>query len=42
MSAELKPARNKITAYQIFGWTPLLVTAIGANIVVALSIISQR
>lgn len=42
MSAALKPARRKITAYQIFGWTPLLVTVIGANIVVVLSILSQR
>lgn len=42
MSAQTKPARKKVTAYQLFGWAPLLVTAIGAGIVVALSVMSQR
>jgi hypothetical protein len=42
MSTATKPKRKKITAYQLFGWTPLLVTAVGANIVVVLSVMSQR
>jgi hypothetical protein len=42
MSTTTKPERKKVTAYQLFGWTPLLVTTIGAGIVVALSVISQR
>jgi hypothetical protein len=42
MSTTTKPVRKKITAYQVFGWTPLAVTAIGASIVVALSVMSQR
>jgi hypothetical protein len=42
MSTATKPARKKITAYQVFGWTPLLVTTIGAGIVVVLSVMSQR
>jgi len=42
MSTAMKPERKKITAYQLFGWTPLLVTAVGANIVVALSVMSQK
>jgi hypothetical protein len=42
MNSAIKPAPKKITAYQLFGWTPLLVTTIGAGIVVALSVMSQR
>jgi len=42
MSRAMKPERKKITAYQLFGWAPLLVTAVGANIVVALSVMSQK
>jgi hypothetical protein len=42
MSTTTKPERKKVTAYQLFGWTPLLVTTIGAGIVVAVSVISQR
>lgn len=42
MSTATKPERKKITAYQLFGWVPLLVTALGATIVVALSVMSQK
>lgn len=42
MSTATKPARHKITTYQLFGWVPLLVTTIGAGIVVALSVMSQK
>jgi hypothetical protein len=42
MSTTTKPERKKVTAYQLFGWTPLLVTTIGAGIVVALSVMSQK
>jgi hypothetical protein len=41
MSAETKPVKKKITAYQFFGWTPLLITMVGAGIVVAISVSSQ-
>jgi len=35
-----KTARSKkITAYQIFGWTPLLITTVSAGIVVVLSVL---
>jgi hypothetical protein len=39
MNSALKPARKKITAYQLFGWTPLLITVVGATMVVAFSVI---
>jgi hypothetical protein len=39
MSTAIKPARKKISAYQLFGWTPLAITMIGASIVVALSVL---
>jgi hypothetical protein len=39
MTTATKPARKKITAYQLFGWTPLAITTIGAGIVVALSVL---
>jgi hypothetical protein len=42
MSRAMKPERKKITAYQLFGWAPLLVTGLGASIVVLLSVMSQR
>jgi hypothetical protein len=42
MTTEVKSAPKKITAYQLFGWTPLLVTALGAGIVVVLSVMSQK
>lgn len=39
MTTATKPERKKITAYQLFGWTPLLITTVGASIVVALSVL---
>jgi hypothetical protein len=39
MSTATKPARKKITAYQLFGWTPLAITTIGAGIVVVISVL---
>ncbi|CAM8629295.1 hypothetical protein [Candidatus Planktophila dulcis] len=39
MNTEIKSERKKITAYQVFGWTPLAITAIGAGIVVFLSVL---
>jgi hypothetical protein len=39
MSAETKPVKKKITPYLLFGWTPLLVTMVGAGIVVAISVL---
>lgn len=41
MSAATKSSKKKITAYQLLGWTPLLLVTIGAGIVVALSVISD-
>ncbi|CAN2189103.1 hypothetical protein MCEGKSH29_00483 [Candidatus Nanopelagicaceae bacterium] len=42
MSKESKPSRMKVTPYQLLGWTPLLLVAVGSSIVVALSIMSKR
>jgi len=39
MNSALKPTRKKITAYQVFGWVPLLITVVGATTVVAFSVI---
>lgn len=39
MNTTTKSASKKITAYQVFGWTPLFITVVGATVVVALSII---
>lgn len=41
MTRESKQPRAKITPYQLLGWTPLLLVAIGSSIVVALSVISD-
>ena len=39
MDSALKSARKKITAYQLLGWVPLLITVVGATTVVAFSVI---
>jgi hypothetical protein len=39
MSKESQTARPKITAYQLFGFIPLLITMAGAGAVVLFSII---
>jgi hypothetical protein len=39
MTTETRTVKKKITAYQLFGWTPLLVTMVGAGIVVAISVL---
>ncbi|WP_426852140.1 hypothetical protein [Candidatus Planktophila dulcis] len=39
MSTPMKTAPKKITAYQLLGWTPLAITAVGAGIVVFLSVL---
>jgi hypothetical protein len=41
MSTATKTPGKKITAYQLFGWVPLLITVVGATTIVALSVISD-
>jgi hypothetical protein len=41
MSTSTESISKKITAYQLLGWTPLLLTIIGATTVVVLSVISD-